>query len=484
MTTVAPAVSTGTTPAQTRTAQPRTTSSLGTSETTKHHEVTALSPATFKAKLWDMQRTMWKVTQDKTLAGCGRWVANGSAGASLVWQGKGVSRWGGLQNSHSVWGSPVASAVICSRRANEVDAAIQAWANGAGLTPAHYRGVTTSPSDRKHRGVSVNPVVERGISLLTLTLRHDSKQSLTEVWNAITGCWQAVTNSAAWRGGARTVGDKHRYGIAHWYRAVEVTHGKNGWHVHLHVVLFHDRPLSVDEKDSLADRVFDRWAAKAVRLGMRAPSRERGVDVMHVAATSDDAKNIGAYTCKGMLSGLSGLAAETTTGQIAKSAKGDNRTPFQMLGDLGERYTKRDHALWIEWEQGSKGRRQTGWSRGAKDALGVNELADELIDESLDDVAESETVATIEHSAWKTIASDVEKRTVILEAVAAADSAEVARKVASEFLGLFGVAHRVTAISMAKTDLDDVLPTHADVFKRDLNAAVFAGNEQTVLPTH
>lgn len=456
-----------------------TTGRLGTTDTTKHHKVKALSPALFRAKLWDLQRTMWKVTEDKTLAGCGRWVAGGSAVASLVWQAQGRARWGGLQNSHSVWGSPVASSVICSRRANEVDTAIQAWANGAGLVAAHYRGVTTSPSDRKQRGVSVNPVVERGISLMTLTLRHNSKQSLTEVWDAIAGCWQAVTNTAAWRGGARTAGDKSRYGIAHWYRAIEVTHGKNGWHVHLHTVLFHDRVLSVDEKDSLADRVFDRWAAKAVRLGMRAPSRDRGIDVVHVAASSDDAKSIGGYTCKGM---LSGLAAETTTGQVTKEAKGDNRTPFQILGDLGKQYTKRDHALWLEWEKGSKGRRQTGWSQGTKDVLGVNEMSDDQIDDSLGDNDQSEVVAMVGRGAWGAIASDTEKRAAILDAVAATDSAEGARKAARDVLKLFGVAHTVTAIGLARTDLDTVLPTHTDVFKRELHEAVWSGRKQTALP--
>lgn len=461
---------------------PRTKCGLGTSETVKQHETKALTPAAFKARLWDLQRTMWKVTEDKTLAGCGRWVVDKSAGVSLVWQAKGKARWGGLQNSHSVWGSPVASAVICSRRAKEVDAAIQAWANGAGLTPAHYRGVSTSPSDRKRRGVSMKPVVERGVSLMTLTLRHNSKQSLSEVWDAITGCWQAVINTAAWRGGARTVGDKRYYGIAHWYRAVEVTHGKNGWHVHLHTVLFHDHVLSIDERDSLAERVFSRWAAKAVRLGMRAPSRKRGVDVVHVSASADDAKKIGAYTCKGMLSGMSGLAAEATTGQITKQAKGDNRTPFQVLGGLGEQYTKRDHAIWLEWEKESKGRRQTAWSRGTKDALGVNELADELINESLDDVAKSETVAMIDREAWKVIASDVEKRTIIVDAVSSAGSAESARKVASEYLRLFEVEHRITAISMAKPDLGSVLPTHRVAFKGDLYRAVFKDLEQTIMP--
>lgn len=397
--------------------------------------------------LWDLQRTMWRITDDKTLAGCHRWLAAGAAGAGIVWQGQGKARWGGLQNSHSVWGSPLAAAGISGRRSDEVNGAVETWGKVSG----------------------------RAFTLLTLTLRHTADQALPVVWDAVSGCWKAVTGTASWRGSAKTAGDKARYGIKHWFRAVEVTHGDNGWHVHIHVLLFHDKELDSDTQNEMADRLFGRWAGKAERLGMAAPSRKRGIDVVHIPAGSDDAAAIGAYTCKGM---LTGIAAEVTTGQIAKAGKAGNRTPFSVLADIGVAKANkadcaRDLAIWYEWERGSKGRRQTAWSMGAKEELGVNALADEQINESLDDMQDAETIAGIDREVWRDLASDVEIRLRILDAVAPAKDADEARRFVRLILDDLHIPHRLLSIPMMDQG-DGELPTHSDAVARDLRRHVLA----------
>lgn len=420
------------------------TTALGTTETKEHPQVSAVQ---YRGLLWDLQRVMWRITQDKTLAGCHRWLAPGATEAALVWQGQGRARWGGLQNSHSVWGSPVAAAGISGRRSDEVNAAVETWGKVEG----------------------------RGFTLLTLTLRHTADQPLRMVWDAVSACWKAVTGTASWRGSAKTAGDRARYGIEHWFRAVEVTHGVNGWHVHIHVLLFHDRVLGVAAQEEMSDRLFGRWAGKAERLGMHAPSRQRGIDVVHLPAGTDGASAIGAYTCKGM---LTGIAAEVTTGQIAKAGKAGNRTPFSVLADIGVAMAagvdcSRDLAIWYEWERDSKGRRQTAWSMGAKDALGVNVLADEQIEESLEDLEDAETIAGIDREVWRDLASDASIRLRILDAVAPAKDADEARRFARLILSDLGVPHRLLSIPMA--DRGDDLPSHSEALVRDLHRHVLDG---------
>lgn len=324
---------------------------LGNTEIKEQHERIAWSE-----RLWRLQRTMWAVTEIPRLRGCHRWLAPGSAQATVRWR-RGEARWGGTQNSRSVWSSPVAAARIARLRSAEVEKALKTWFD----------------QDKQHGAVFV-----------TLTLRHRQGQSLRELWDAISACWRGVTATASWRGGARMIGDKQRFGINHFIKSVEVTHGKSGWHVHQHVILLTDRRLSGDEREALRGRIFSRWSRAAERAGLEAPSVAHGVRVDD-AARSTDAGRLGAYVAKGQLGGL----ANELTAAIGKGGREKtSRTPFQVLSDLSEGKTARDLAIWHEWERDSSGRRQIAWSRGAKEELGVRDLTDEELlaedDESFD----------------------------------------------------------------------------------------------------
>ena len=128
---------------------------LGTTQTAEQVED---SGAAFSRFVWGLQRTMWQVTGLNRLAGCHRWRAPGAGVASVVWQGEGASRWGGLQKSGSVWASPLSSVQISNRRAEEVHKAVRNWvADG-----------------------------DRAVSFLTLTLRHNARHYL----RLLEGCHQ------------------------------------------------------------------------------------------------------------------------------------------------------------------------------------------------------------------------------------------------------------------------------------------------------
>ena len=344
-------------------------------------------------------------------------MAPGGKASWVGWSdGKGA-KIGGLQDSKSVWCSPISAARISQVRAKEIRHALRVWMNDSEEKNTH------------------------DVAFLTLTLRHSREQSLRSVWSTVSKAWAGVTQTAAWRGSKKVAGDMSKFGIAHFIKAVEVTHGKSGWHVHLHVLLLTEKTLSDQQRETLENRIYTRWAAAAERCGFKAPSRERGVK-LEQAAKAGDMDALASYMAKSQLSGINGLADEMT-GSVVKSAKGENRSPFQVLESLGEERRFSDLAIWYEWEKDSHGRRQISWSKGTKKLLGVDELSDEEISDGLDEEFSkvAYAVAIIPGEEWAKIQSNVDLRCAVIEEVSRARNASSARVRATRILKKLGVEH-------------------------------------------
>lgn len=396
---------------------------LGSKATKEQQEI---RPAELRKRLWALHRTMWKVTDFDRLRGCHRWIAEGAGGASLRWHEPGRASWGNLQTSASVWASPLSAASISKTRAQEVTTALETWFD----------------QDKQH-----------GVEFLTLTLAHNRDQELGEVWDTLSYAWRGVVATAAWRGGKRCVGDKKTFGVAHWLKSVEVTHGKNGWHCHLHVLLFLDRELSGEERDELETNVYDRWSRAAERKGFKTPSRKHGVK-LEKALRDKSAKDLGAYMAKGALASVAEtLAWEMTAGQTAKEGRGtENRTPFQILDDIrksGDTSLKNaDVQLWRIWERGSLGRRQQAWSKGAKEALGVNAVSDEEAEAQAEELSSAVEVAQVRFDEWnrardngQKLRDDLDKRGDIVEYVGQARTKKEAHRRARSVLNRYGIEY-------------------------------------------
>lgn len=361
----------------------------------------------FSSLLWRLQSYLWRISDNPRFQGCHRWRSAGSH-AQIVWSGKNLAHWGGLQTSSSVWCSPLSAAAIARVRQVEVEQAVKSWTES-------------------QKG--------RSVAFLTLTLRHSAQNSLTELWDALSYCWRGITGTASWRGGVRMDGDKKTYGIRHFVKSVEITHGKNGFHPHLHVLLFIERPLDKRQLRTLKDRLFSRWSAAAERKGLKAPTPERGLVIEQSTGEVESMKRLSAYVAKGNLSSL----GKEMTGSLLKSGRGDNRTLFQVLKDWGEKGSPVDRAIWREYEKASEGRRQISWSKGAKDELGVIALDDEAAEEQAQLTENSQIVALIDAKNWKKIANDVVIRKDIIDYVGRAETPKFAQKRARRRLAQYGV---------------------------------------------
>lgn len=286
---------------------------------------------------------LWPETKIPRLCKCGRTMHGDYVGIRNNGE---VSGFAGLVTCGSVWICPVCNAKVMARRSLEIGSAV-ALAQLAGLK----------------------------IAFLTLTMRHNSSQSLADLWNALSYAWNAVTAGKPW------LKAKKRHGIKGFLRAAEVTVGRNGWHVHIHCLVFLEADLIEPDVSGLQKTMFDRWKAALMRKGLDAPTMA-GQDARLLDGPADAA--LSEYLTKAQDQGKvteRNIGLELTSSQSKHVRSGfSTRTPWALLDEWFGDGDADSAALWFEFEKASKGKRQLTWSRGLREMLGlVNEKSDEDI---------------------------------------------------------------------------------------------------------
>ena len=217
---------------------------------------------------------------------------------------------------------------------------------------------------------------------ITLTIRHRQSAELRHLLLGLIAAWRKVVAGNPWK---RQVA---AYGVVGYVRTPEITHGEeNGWHPHLHVGLFTDRPLTEAELAAFGEWLSARWRRILLKqFGSIAhvPTTESGVTVGETH--KDD------YIAK---FGLAGEIAKA----IVKRSKGKSRSPWDILFALatGEG-TNTDRGLWREYAQAMYRHRQLTWSKGLKQRFDVVEgvRAERVREAEADGTpAEPEVVLTI-----------------------------------------------------------------------------------------
>jgi hypothetical protein len=295
-----------------------------------------------------------------------------------VWQSTEfkTTAYSGLQTCGSVWACPVCSAKISSRRRVEIIAAMAA---------------------HKALGGCVN--------LLTLTAPHQRHDKLDDLLAK-----QAVALKFFFKDfSAKKVFAE--MGVIGQIRALEVTHGRlrasnNGWHPHYHILQF--AGLGVDLSSSTpslmgewASRLYIRWAACCVRAGLGAPSEEHGLKL-------HDGSEASSYVAKW------GLEDEMTKGHTKKANQGE--TPFDFLrAFLANSKDKQAGALFAEFAEAFKGKRQLHWSAGLKKRYAIGESSDEELAFQMEEHAV--LLGTITVDQWRNVLR-TEGRGVLLQVAA------------------------------------------------------------------
>lgn len=310
---------------------------------------------------------------------------------------EGVAHYCGLVTCSSIWGCPVDQAKIRNVRAAEISLAAANWVNAG------------------------NSVFQAAF-----TMPHDFGMRLAPLFDVIANGFRAVIRGRPWR---RL---KDELGIVGQIRAVEVTYGLNGWHPHLHVLVFviGDRgayDLADLELDRHPLQVYfrDRWAAFVVAAGYRPPHEDHGVKVGRCYSAAE----AGAYIAKTQ-DGKS-VGNEMTRADL-KTARGGHRTPLEVLEDFRWTGDEGQLALWREYERATKGRQCITWSKGLRKILAADpERTDEEI--AAEEVG-GEGVAVLPAAAWSGIVRIAGLPAAVL------DAAEIGGVTAiNELLGKYGI---------------------------------------------
>lgn len=305
-----------------------------------------------RSRRQELRESLWQVSRLERVRQCGRRPCD-TAGVAMRLTA-GVAGWSGLATCSSVWSCPVCNAKVMAERANEISTAVRA---------ARDRGFT--------------------VGMVTLTMRHRQGQALADLWGALSYAWGRATSGKAWKEDG-----KHVKGFL---RVVEVTHGDNGWHVHLHVLVVLD---NASELDRVADGLWRRWKAGLIRKGLDAPLR-KGQD-WHVIDGDDD-QVLGEYLAKAVAD-VDDVALELTSSQTKEL--GATRSPWLLLKEWKQTGDRQLLALWNEYELASHGRRHLTWSHGLRQLLELGETRsdEEIATQELGTVAD--TVVMIPAGGW------------------------------------------------------------------------------------
>ena len=269
----------------------------------------------------------------------------------------------GLQVCASVWACPVCAAKISERRRAELVTAV-ALAKSMGML----------------------------VKLLTLTVPHGLGDDLATLLVQIRNAWRRTTTGRAGKDFRKLLGIKGTI------RALEVTHGQNGFHPHLHVLLF----VEQDATNGCVQGLFTPiWQDACTKAGLPRPSEAHGCRV-------DDGSKAAAYASKW------GLESEMTKSHT-KQGRNGSRTPWDFLRAFLERSEGWEQSvhLFRTYAAAFKGQRQLYWSNGLRALLALGE---EATDEEVAAVQEDSALALAEldDEQWQAILA-TKSETLVLD---------------------------------------------------------------------
>lgn len=295
----------------------------------------------------------------------------------------------GLATCGSVWVCPLCAAKIQERRRHEVLQAVE-------LKGAQGRESVMLSFTFPHR-------VEQPLSLL-LRLQQEALKSMRE--------------GRAYKQLMEAVGQAGRI------RALEVTHGANGWHPHTHELLFLRPGVDVEW---LEDELAKLWLRACRRVGLFDPKQTREGDFLRYAVDVRGAdKAVGEYLAK-----LDQASDWNVTHELTKASSKQGRRagqhPFRLALE------KTTSALFLEYVDAIKGARQLVWSRGLKGEVGIEEKTDQQL--AQEENARAIDSIGITRAAWRVVLGN-DARWELTEAARKGGSDEVARML--RLLGYLG----------------------------------------------
>lgn len=295
---------------------------------------------------YGLQRVAQRCLPEHRVATCMRQVAGGVVEV-LYHPEHSTASYGGLTTCGNAWVCPVCSAKILSRRAAELTEAATNWQDRGGH-----------------------------LMLITLTLRHERGVGLDEYLNALNAAYRLLRKGRAWDLFVK------RHGLKGSVTRREVTHGRAGWHPHLHGLLFLEGNAARNDIDKMAIWLKKRWVAVLAQLGYSA-TEESGCDLRR--AGDGAAEYISKMTAQWSV-------AKEVANAEGKTALRGNETIAQILlrADRGEAEAV---YLYREYAAATYGKAVIVWSPGLRALVLLEET--EKSDEELAAETSAEAVGLV-----------------------------------------------------------------------------------------
>ena len=173
-------------------------------------------------------------------------------------------------------------------------------------------------------------------------------------------------------------------------RALELTHGDNGWHPHTHELLLLGHHVSPDD---LQSDLAHLWLKACRSVGLFLPERD---DVAAFLRHSVDVRagdeGAAAYIAKMDDQTKWGISHELTKSS-SKQGRRSGRHPFHLAMEPSTSH------LFVEYVHAMKGQRQLVWSRGLKNLVGLRDKSDEEIAEEESSMVDDAIL--IPNDAWR-----------------------------------------------------------------------------------
>lgn len=229
-----------------------------------------------------------------------------------------------------------------------------------------------------------------GIHFVTLTFPHGISDDLEEITKMMSKAYGKLSS------GKHSIKMKLKNlnpnNTFHGFiRAVEVTHGKNGFHPHVHMIVITDGSVT---RDVMQCVYCESWMRACRLAGLPIPSKEHGCTVKDGSFASD-------YVSKW------GLEEEMTKAN-QKKTKSKGMTPWGLLkcvleGDDSVYTPEYASNLFRVYARVFKGKRQLFWSVGLRKFLSLgSEASDQELADGPDD-EQALVLATLTPEEWKIV---------------------------------------------------------------------------------
>lgn len=308
---------------------------------TKRGEKIHKTPQQSRAERYALKSVVNEIFPNSRYSKCSRCRRTGDGVTIHKSKEHGRAFYGGLVVCGSPWACPVCSAKIAERRRVELQSATAA---------AQMMGLN--------------------VVLATFTVPHGLGDDINAILDRMMDAWRHMMQSKGYKDFRRVSG------LVGTVRALEVTHGQNGFHPHFHVLMFCRWPHESKHLAPTLELLLGcLWRQACVKKGLPEPSRERGVKV-------DDGTWAAKYASKW------GLEDEMTKGHLKTSKGIKGRSPWDMLRSVLSDACDASRRLFAVYAKAFKGRRQLYWSNGLRQLLGLDsESTDEELAAAQEDNA-------------------------------------------------------------------------------------------------